>query len=72
MIDKNNDFCIWNMFYKLVMKILNNIVWGNLEKKYIGLVENVKYEMMIMVWRMLEVSFMLCINIDGFKFFGFV
>lgn len=49
MIDKNNDFCIWNMFYKLVMKILNNIVWGNLEKKCIGLVENVKYEMMIMV-----------------------
>lgn len=72
MIDKNNDFCIWNMFYKLVMKILNNIVWGNLEKKYIGLVENVKYEMMIKVWRMLEVSFMLCIIIDGFKFFGFV
>lgn len=72
MIDKNNDFCIWNMFYKLVMKILNNIVWGNLEKKYIGLVENVKYEMMIMVWRMLEVIFMLCIIIDGFKFFGFV
>lgn len=60
------------MFYKLVMKILNNIVWGNLEKKYIGLVENVKYEMMIMVWRMLEVSFMLGIIIDGFKFFGFV
>lgn len=60
------------MFYKLVMKILNNIVWGNLEKKYIGLVENVKYEMMIMVWRMLEVIFMLCIIIDGFKFFGFV
>lgn len=27
-------------------------------KKYIGLVENVKYEMMIMVWRMLEVIFM--------------
>lgn len=72
MIDKNNDFCIWNMFYKLVMKILNNIVWGNLEKKYIGLVENVKYEMMIKVWRMLEVIFMLCIIIDGFKFFGFV
>lgn len=72
MIDKNNDFCIWNMFYKLVMKILNNIVWGNLEKKYIGLVENVKYEMIIKVWRMLEVSFMLCIIIDGFKFFGFV
>lgn len=60
------------MFYKLVMKILNNIVWGNLEKKYIGLVENVKYEMMIKVWRMLEVIFMLCIIIDGFKFFGFV
>lgn len=60
------------MFYKLVMKILNNIVWGNLEKKYIGLVENVKYEMMIMVWRMLEMIFMLCIIIDGFKFFGFV
>lgn len=72
MIDKNNDFCIWNMFYKLVMKILNNIVWGNLEKKYIGLVENDKYEMIIKVWRMLEVSFMLCIIIDGFKFFGFV
>lgn len=72
MIDKNNDFCIWNMFYKLVMKILNNIVWGYLEKKYIGLVENVKYEMMIKVWRMLEVIFMLCIIIDGFKFFGFV
>lgn len=72
MIDKNNDFCIWNMFYKLVMKILNNIVWGNLEKKYIGLVENVKYEMMIKVWRMLEVILMLCIIIDGFKFFGFV
>lgn len=60
------------MFYKLVMKILNNIVWGNLEKKYIGLVENVKYEMIIKVWRMLEVIFMLCIIIDGFKFFGFV
>lgn len=60
------------MFYKLVMKILNNIVWGNLEKKYIGLVENVKYEMMIMVWRMLEMIFMLGIIIDGFKFFGFV
>lgn len=68
------------MFYKLVMKILNNIVWGNLEKKYIGLVENVKYEMMIKVWRMLEIKvwrmleviFMLSIIIDGFKFFGFV
>lgn len=32
-------------------------------KKYIGLVENVKYEMIIKVWRMLEVSFMLSIII---------
>lgn len=31
------------MFHKLVMKISNNIVWGNLEKKYTGLAENAKY-----------------------------
>lgn len=42
------------MFHKLVMKISNNIVWGNLEKKYTGLAENAKYEMTITVWRTLE------------------
>lgn len=30
--DKNFYFCIRNIFHKVVMKISNNIVWGNLDK----------------------------------------
>lgn len=68
------------MFHKLVMKISNNIVWGNLEKKYTGLAENAKYEMTITVWRTLETkvwrtleaSSMSGIITDGSKFSGLV
>lgn len=60
------------MFHKLVMKISNNIVWGNLEKKYTGLAENAKYEMTIKVWRTLEAISMSCIITDGSKFSGLV
>lgn len=60
------------MFHKLVMKISNNIVWGNLEKKYTGLAENAKYEMTITVWRTLETITTSCIITDGSKFSGLV
>lgn len=60
------------MFHKLVMKISNNIVWGNLEKKYTGLAENAKYEMTIKVWRTLETITTSCIITDGSKFSGLV
>lgn len=53
------------MFHKLVMKISNNIVWGNLEKKYTGLAENAKYEMTITVWRTLEAISISCIKFSG-------